>query len=239
MDSPMSGRTPSSHHFLWEEHSLVINNVNLSIFIVRRDGPLDPILFLYGFGSTKEDFTDIIHYAPLSDYPFLSSFIERTRRSADYENGIYAASFRSKVSSEVVRPPFQSMVIYTDNGDLLNVFEAVPCPKMFMFGVSYNKLSYLPRIAQAGVKLAEIPDSGHFVMYTNPTAVWKRIQEFVGMASGRQKHLRSNHLSVCILTSIANLSLILLHQQYKGNNVGLIYDLSFTLIKLIGQTSYI
>ncbi|KAI3558519.1 hypothetical protein CABS01_07526 [Colletotrichum abscissum] len=277
-DPPVSGVTPSSCHLIWEDLSLVINNVNLSISTVRRDGPLDPILFLHGFGSTKEDFTDVIHHAPLSDYPllaydtpgsgastssdysaisipflvavaeavldahkikrfhlvghsmggltglllaqrnpgavlsftnikgnlapedcflsrqifdfpasdtemFIASFIERTRRSADYGNGIYAASFRSKVRPEVVRPTFESMVHYTDKGDLLEVFEALPCSKMFVFGVSYNTLSYLSRIKHAGVKLAEIPNSGHFVLYTNPMAVWSQMGSLISRAS--------------------------------------------------------
>ncbi|EXF79437.1 hypothetical protein CFIO01_06027 [Colletotrichum fioriniae PJ7] len=278
--SPYSGVTPSSNHLIWEDLSLVINNVNLTISTVRRNGQLDPILCLHGFGSTKEDFTDIIHHTPLSDYPFIAydapgsgastssdysaismpflvaiaeavldahkierfhlvghsmggltalllaqrspgavlsftnikgnlapedcflsrqifdfpasdteifiaSFIERTRRSADFGNGIYAASFRSKVRPEVVRPTFESMVHYTDTGDLLKIFEGLPCPKMFMFGTSYNRLSYLSQISQAGVELAEIPNSGHFVMYSNPTAGWNSIARFLSNAAPR------------------------------------------------------
>ncbi|KAK7443697.1 hypothetical protein Landi51_09045 [Colletotrichum acutatum] len=277
---PISGVTPSSNHLIWEDISLVINSINLSISTVRRDGPLDPVLFLHGFGSTKEDFTDVIHHAPLSDYPllaydapgsgtstssdysaisipflvavaeavldahkikrfhlvghsmggltglllaqrnpgavlsftnikgnlapedcflsrqildfpandtemFIASFIERTRRSADYGNGMYAASLRSKVRPEVVRPTFESMVHYTDTGDLLKVFEGLPCPKNFMFGTSYKKLSYLSQISQAGVELAEIPNSGHFVIYTNPIAVWNSIAKFLSNAVRR------------------------------------------------------
>ncbi|KXH39278.1 hypothetical protein CNYM01_04245 [Colletotrichum nymphaeae SA-01] len=271
---PVSGVAPSSNHLVWEDLTLVINNVNLSISTVRRDGPLNPILFLHGFGSTKEDFTDVIHHAPLSDYSllaydapgsgastssdynaismpflvavaeavldahkikrfhlvghsmggltglllaqrnpdallsftnikgnlapedcflsrqifdfpasdtemFIASFIERTRRSADYGNGIYAAGFRSKVRPEVMRPTFESMVHYSDKENLLSIFQALPCPRMFMFGESYNKLSYLSKIAKAGVELAEIPNSGHFIMYTNPSVAWQRIQEFI------------------------------------------------------------
>ncbi|KXH32119.1 hypothetical protein CSAL01_04211 [Colletotrichum salicis] len=271
---PISGITPSSHHLVWEELSLVINNVNLDISTVRRDGSLDPILFLHGFGSTKEDFTDVTHHTALSEYPiigydapgsgastssdynvismpflvavaeavldaykikrfhlvghsmggltglllaqrnpsavlsfvnikgnlapedcflsrqifdfpasdtemFITAFIERIRRSPDYGNGIYAASFRAKVRPEVVRPTFETMVHYTDNGDLLKVLERLPFPKVFMFGVYYNKLSYLSQISQAGVELAEIPNSGHFIMYSNPTAAWDLIAKFL------------------------------------------------------------
>jgi pimeloyl-ACP methyl ester carboxylesterase len=52
--------------------SLQINGVELNISTISRDGKLDPIVFLHGFGSTKEDYADIIRQASLSDYPFLA-----------------------------------------------------------------------------------------------------------------------------------------------------------------------
>ncbi|WYZ43218.1 hypothetical protein EsH8_VI_000917 [Colletotrichum jinshuiense] len=278
LSSPTRGAEPASQELIWEQIPLVINDVRLDISTVRRHGPLDPILFLHGFGSTKEDYTDISLHESLSNYSFIAydapgsgsssisdfsalsmpflvavaegilkshninrfhlvghsmggltglllaqrnpgavlsftnikgnlspedcflsrqiadfpsndpevfvrEFIERTRRSPAYGNGVYAASFRAKVRAESVRPTFESMVHYSDHGDLLNVFEGLPCPKMFMFGVAYNTLSYLPRISKAGVELAEIPKSAHFVMYSNPMAMWDRIENFLSRAS--------------------------------------------------------
>ncbi len=52
--------------------SLQIDGVELNISAISRDGKKKPIVFLHGFGSTKEDYADIIRQASLSDYPFLA-----------------------------------------------------------------------------------------------------------------------------------------------------------------------
>ncbi|KAF9870747.1 hypothetical protein CkaCkLH20_11849 [Colletotrichum karsti] len=277
-DLSASGAQPSPE-LVWEQIPLVISNVNISISTFRRRGSLDPILFLHGFGSTKEDYTDINLHPSLSQYPiiaydapgsgsstisdysvismpflvtvaetilkacgvtkyhlvghsmggltalllaqrnlgsvlsftnikgnlapedcflsrqildfpaedpevFVEEFIERTRRSPFFGNGIYAAAFRAKVRTEAIRPTFESMVEYSDHGGLLDIFEGLACPRMFMFGVQHATLSYLPRISEAGVELAEIPRSGHFAMYTNPIAMWERIESFLARTQG-------------------------------------------------------
>ncbi|CEI60097.1 hypothetical protein FVEN_g8114 [Fusarium venenatum] len=117
-----------------------------------------------------------------SDDPdvFMDEFIKRTRSSLLYGNGIYAASLRGKVQAAVIRPIFESMVDCTDNWNLLEAFEGFGFPTMYMFGEQYSSLTYLPRLVKAGVELAEIPHSGHFVMYSNPIAMWERISQFLG-----------------------------------------------------------
>ncbi|XEV04607.1 hypothetical protein FSHL1_009894 [Fusarium sambucinum] len=119
-----------------------------------------------------------------SDDPdaFMDEFIKRTRASLLYSNGVYAASLRGKVQAAVIRPIFESMVDCTDNGNLLEAFEGFGFPRMYMFGEQYSSLTYLPRLVKAGVELAEIPHSGHFVMYSNPVAMWERIAQFLGRA---------------------------------------------------------
>jgi hypothetical protein len=42
-----------------------------------------------------------------------------------------------------------------------------------------SPLSYLPRLADEGVELAEITRSAHFPMYSNPTEMCSRITDFV------------------------------------------------------------
>ncbi|KAF6818042.1 alpha beta hydrolase protein [Colletotrichum musicola] len=267
-----------SQALIWEQIPLTLNNTKMSISTVRRDSPSPPIIFLHGFGGTKEDFSDINLHPSLShrafiaydapgsgsstvsdfsalsmpflvsvaeavlkflgvgrfhlvghsmgglaalllaqrnpgavlsfvdikgnlapedcflsrqilDFPsddpeaFFSDFVERTRRAAFFGSGAYAAGLRAKVRAEAARPIFESMVEISDHEDLLGAFEGLACPKMFMFGEQHASLSYLPRIAAAGVELAEIPRSGHFVMYTNPVAMWERIADFVERAS--------------------------------------------------------
>ncbi|MEM7532792.1 MAG: alpha/beta hydrolase [Chloroflexota bacterium] len=44
----------------------------LNISTILRDGKKTCIVFLHGFGSTKEDYADIIRHATLSDFPFLA-----------------------------------------------------------------------------------------------------------------------------------------------------------------------
>ncbi|KAJ4115393.1 hypothetical protein NW768_011245 [Fusarium equiseti] len=251
-----------------------INDLSFSLSTIRRDGPLAPIVFLHGFGGTKEDYVDIalnplfagrpflaydcpgsgestmsdlsqlsmpllvsvaehvlakfniteyhlvghsmgglvsnllaqrqsssilsfinikgnlapedcflsrqvLHYPSDDPEVFVDEFIKRTRQAPLYGNGLYAACFRSKVQSAVVRPTFLSMVECTDNGRLLEAFEEFDFPRMYMFGEQYASLTYLPRLVKAGVELAEIPHSGHFAMYSNPVAMWERIAQFV------------------------------------------------------------
>lgn len=116
-----------------------------------------------------------------SDCPeaFFGQFVERTRRSRQFGNGVYAAGLRAKVRPEIVRPTFESMVLLSDTEDLLRIFLALPCPKMFMYGEQYSDLSYLERLQQEGVELAEIPHAGHFVMYSNPVEMWRRVAAFL------------------------------------------------------------
>lgn len=261
---------------VWEKLEFDIYGTRVSLATVRRGGHLDPILFLHGFGSTKEDYLDVqfnksftgrpfIAYdtpgsgestcpdlsklsiaflvdlavqvikrllrpgqkfhlvghsmggltgvvlaqrnpssipsfanikgnlAPedcflsrqIFEFPaedteeFITQFIHRTRRSKYYSDRLYAAAFRAKVNPAAVRPTFESMVSVTDNGNLLSVFEGLPFRRMYMYGEQFASLSYLGRLAEAGVEVAEISESGHFVMFSNPIAMWKKMATFM------------------------------------------------------------
>ena len=59
------------------------------------------------------------------------------------------------------------MVDLSDNGHLLQRFLRLPFPRMFMYGEQNRRLSYLPTLADGGVELAEISESGHWPMYSN------------------------------------------------------------------------
>lgn len=250
-----------------------IAGVELDVATIQRKGDRAPIVFLHGFGSTKEDYADIVRHAAFSgrpflaydapgcgestcsdlariaipflvstalevlnrcgierfhlvghsmggltalmlahqspgrvlsfvdiegniapedcflsrqivDYPeadperFFADFIDRTLHAPAYASALYASSLRHKVRAGAVRGIFQSMVELSDNGDLMNKFLALPCPKMFMYGEQNRSLSYLKRIEMNGVRLAEIPRCGHFPMYSNPAAMWEEIADF-------------------------------------------------------------
>lgn len=116
-----------------------------------------------------------------SDDPevFLDAFIDRTRKTKSYGNALYASTLRARVRAGAVRPIFESMVRLSDEGNLLEKFLALPFPRMFMFGEENHTLSYLGRLEREGVELAQIPECGHFPMYSNPVEMYRRIAGFL------------------------------------------------------------
>ena len=116
-----------------------------------------------------------------SDDPedFLDAFIDRTRKTKSYGNALYASTLRARVRAGAVRPIFESMVRLSDEGNLLEKFLALPFPRMFMFGEENRTLSYLGQLEQEGVELAQIPECGHFPMYSNPVEMYRRIAGFL------------------------------------------------------------
>lgn len=58
--------------FTTSRTDLTIDGVTMGIAATHRSGSGVPILFLHGFGSTKEDYTDIAQRADLADHPFLA-----------------------------------------------------------------------------------------------------------------------------------------------------------------------
>jgi len=51
---------------------LHLHDTHVSVAGMRRDGRRTPLLFLHGFGSTKEDYADVIQHAALDDHPVLA-----------------------------------------------------------------------------------------------------------------------------------------------------------------------
>jgi pimeloyl-ACP methyl ester carboxylesterase len=259
-----------------ESWNLDIEGTAISLAITHRKGPSAPVLFLHGFGSTKEDYFDFLlkrnfsdhafiaydapgcgqstcadptqlsipflvktaeavldilgidrfhlighsmgaltalelshkhperilsfinikgNLAPedcflsrqIFDYPasddkvFFRDFIERTAQAPFYGSAMYAISLRLKSQPESVRPIFSSMVELSDKGNLLDKFLTLPFPRAFMYGEQYSNLSYLSTLQAAGVHMAEIEDSGHFPMYSNPPAMWQHIKEVLAL----------------------------------------------------------
>jgi pimeloyl-ACP methyl ester carboxylesterase len=253
---------------------LRIDDTELDISVISREGTREPIVFLHGFGSTKEDYADIARQARLDDFPFLAydapgcgesicsdlnkvsipflvdtalavlrhanidrfhlvghsmggltslmlahrnpdkvlsfsniegniapedcflsrqildypesdsrtffkQFIQRAESAPAYSSPLFSASLKHKVRADAVRGIFSSMVSLSDHGDLMDKFLALPCAKMFMYGDQNRALSYLSHIQSRGVVLSEIPQCGHFPMYSNPPVMWRRITDFL------------------------------------------------------------
>ena len=64
----MSTQTAFSHTRV----PLNIDGISLDVAALYRDGDKLPIVFLHGFGSTKEDYADIVRYAAFNGHPFLA-----------------------------------------------------------------------------------------------------------------------------------------------------------------------
>ncbi|MEZ1317916.1 alpha/beta hydrolase [Pseudomonas fluorescens] len=58
--------------FTYEKLPLNIDGVQLELAIIHRAGPKAPILFLHGFGSTKEDYADITLQSAFEGHPFIA-----------------------------------------------------------------------------------------------------------------------------------------------------------------------
>ena len=264
---------PAQEEFTKNHLPFSVEGVELDVATIHRNGDRAPIVFLHGFGSSKEDYADIIRHAAFAGRPFVAydapgcgesmcsdlaqitipflvntalevldrygigrfhlvghsmggltalvlahqstgrvlsfvdiegniapedcflsrqivehpeadaeqffnAFIARTLHAPAYASALYASSLRHKVRAGAVRSIFQSMVALSDKGALMDKFLGLSCPKMFMYGEQNRSLSYLKHIGMHGVRLAEIPQCGHFPMYSNPGAMWQEIADF-------------------------------------------------------------
>jgi len=270
---------PSECRITKEEVALSISGATLAVSALHRPGSHAPIVFLHGFGSTKEDYADIAFRSEFSgrsvlaydapgcgetkiddlsmvsvpflvrtaiamldrydidrfhlvghsmggltsllladripdrvlsfidiegnlapedcflsrqiishdveeDDRFFEEFVDRTWHSCFFASPMFAAGLRHKVRPGAVRGIFESMVELSDNGELMARFLRLPFPRMFMYGEQNTSLSYLAHLQDHGVELAEIPQCGHFPMYSNPPVMWARIARFIERAEG-------------------------------------------------------
>ncbi|RDK03611.1 alpha/beta fold hydrolase [Paraburkholderia lacunae] len=63
---------PARNEIVKETVALTVQGVEVDIAALHRAGERAPIVFLHGFGSTKEDYADIVHYAAFADHPVLA-----------------------------------------------------------------------------------------------------------------------------------------------------------------------
>lgn len=65
-------KTQAQTEFLESKWSLRVDGVDMDVAAIHRTGRLEPIVFLHGFGSTKEDYADIVRYSDFAGHPFLA-----------------------------------------------------------------------------------------------------------------------------------------------------------------------
>ncbi len=121
----------------------------------------------------------IIEHTDDDSEQFMASFVARTRGARGYSCGLFASGLPYKVRARAVAPIFRSMVKLTDHEKLLDKFLELPLPRMFMYGDDNRSLSYLGRLQNHDVQLAEIQHCGHFPMYANPLSMWNHIGAFI------------------------------------------------------------
>lgn len=51
---------------------LTVGRTKVTVSCLHRDGPRTPLVFLHGFGSTKEDYADVVHQAGLDGHAVLA-----------------------------------------------------------------------------------------------------------------------------------------------------------------------
>jgi len=61
-----------SPEFFSCNYEISVQNVRMNVATIHRPGTREPVVFLHGFGSTKEDYADIVRYAEFNDHPFLA-----------------------------------------------------------------------------------------------------------------------------------------------------------------------
>jgi pimeloyl-ACP methyl ester carboxylesterase len=121
----------------------------------------------------------IHEYADKDPEAFMRDFIARARNAPAWSSPLYAANLAHKVQPDAVRGIFTSMVELSDTDALMDRFLDLPCPKLFMYGDQNSSLSYPRHIEENGVELAEVPQCGHFPMYSNPPEMWRRLAQFL------------------------------------------------------------
>ncbi len=127
----------------------------------------------------------IVEYPADTAEDFLTGFKDRVRQRPEFSSALYALSLETKVRPSSVAPIFRSMVEISDNCDLMGMMGELPCPRAFVHGVQNRHLSYLGQLPERGVEVMEIPDAGHFPMYSNPPALWAAMAGFLAKQEDR------------------------------------------------------
>ncbi len=70
-------------------------------------------------------------------------------------------------------------VSYSKTDELLEFFIEASIPKIFIHGDKNGQLSYIPKLKENGIEIAEVHRSDHFLFYDNPIEFYKVIGSFI------------------------------------------------------------
>jgi pimeloyl-ACP methyl ester carboxylesterase len=82
---------------------LTIAGTSLDVAGMYRDGIGIPLVFLHGFGSTKEDYADVIQQTPLADRPILAYDAPGCGATACSDISVVSIPFLVSVAAAVLR----------------------------------------------------------------------------------------------------------------------------------------
>jgi pimeloyl-ACP methyl ester carboxylesterase len=105
--------------------------------------------------------------------------MQELRRSTRVGDQITAHNMALNVDARAYHTYSFETVRESDSGALLEEFLGLRIPKLFLYGDANRHLSYLARLRASDVRVVEVPDSGHFVFYDNPVAMYGAIGAFV------------------------------------------------------------
>lgn len=138
---------------------------------VNVDGTLSPAHSFVSrkvSGMTFDDFKN----------NFLGKFIDECAQSPKKGVRAYAKSVAAS-DPKAFYYYCPSLKGYAETGHLLDRFQKLKCPKIFIYGSENRDVSYIPLIKEKICPIFEIPSSTHFMMYDNPEAYYKVIANFL------------------------------------------------------------
>jgi pimeloyl-ACP methyl ester carboxylesterase len=107
---------------------------------------------------------------------------------------LFAANLRRNVDTSAYFEYCAALVHLCDTGDLLRRFIELPLEKTFVVGEANRSLPYVPRLAAAGVRVVEIPETGHWPHLTHPAMVMATIVDRVTEADAQSFNLSERAL---------------------------------------------
>jgi pimeloyl-ACP methyl ester carboxylesterase len=82
---------------------LTVDGVPVDVAGLQRDGTGTPLVFLHGFGSTKEDYADVVHQAALAGRPVLAYDAPGCGATICLDLSAVSVPFLVSVAAEVLR----------------------------------------------------------------------------------------------------------------------------------------
>ncbi len=112
----------------------------------------------------------------VSEHDFVNhGFFNLCQLLADYKENCFDLA---NAMPEAFYRSAESLVEWSDSGKLLNLFEALTIPILYVYGQENVSMPILQKL-NAQTKTVQIPNSGHFPMIDNSDAFYSIVADFV------------------------------------------------------------